>query len=48
MQLSNHKLVERGVQMIVDEINVSRDLAKSLLKEHGSVRKAVDEFQKSI
>ena len=47
MQLSNHKLVERGVQMILEEINVSRDLADNLLKEHGSVRKAVDEFQKT-
>ena len=47
MQLSNHKLVERGVQMILEEINVSRGVAESLLKEYGSVRKAVDEFQKA-
>jgi N-acetylmuramic acid 6-phosphate etherase len=32
MQLSNHKLVERGVQMILEEINVSRVIAESLLK----------------
>ncbi|HEX8561440.1 MAG TPA: N-acetylmuramic acid 6-phosphate etherase [Flavobacterium sp.] len=42
MQLSNNKLVDRGVKMIMGEIPVSYEEAWRLLEEHGSVRKAVD------
>ncbi|MFA7274192.1 MAG: N-acetylmuramic acid 6-phosphate etherase [Crocinitomicaceae bacterium] len=42
MQLSNHKLVDRGARMIQTSLNCSYDKAKELLLEHGSVRKAVD------
>lgn len=42
MQLSNEKLVERGVQMIMQESGVGRDEAHELLLTHGSVRNAVD------
>ncbi|GGA88384.1 N-acetylmuramic acid 6-phosphate etherase [Flavobacterium palustre] len=42
MQLSNNKLVDRGTKMIMGEIPVSYEEASQLLKEHGSVRKAVD------
>ena len=42
MQLSNAKLVDRGTKMIMGEIPVSYEEAAQLLKEHGSVRKAVD------
>lgn len=42
MQLSNSKLVDRGIKMIMGEIPVSYEEASELLKEHGSVRKAVD------
>lgn len=42
MQLSNHKLIDRGVNMIVDEINIPYDDAKKLLEQYGSVRAAVD------
>jgi N-acetylmuramic acid 6-phosphate etherase len=45
MQLSNNKLVDRGVKMIMDEINVSYEKAEQLLNEHGSVRRAVEAFQ---
>lgn len=41
MQLSNDKLVNRGIKMIIDEINIGESLAKKLLLEHKSVRKAV-------
>jgi N-acetylmuramic acid 6-phosphate etherase len=41
MQLSNSKLVDRGVKMIMGEIPVSYEEASELLKKHGSVRKAV-------
>jgi N-acetylmuramic acid 6-phosphate etherase len=42
MQLTNHKLVDRGTRMIMQEIGVDEATAASLLKEQGSVRKAVD------
>ncbi|MEO6177730.1 MAG: N-acetylmuramic acid 6-phosphate etherase [Flavobacterium circumlabens] len=44
MQLSNVKLVDRGVKMIMGEIPVSYEEASDLLKKHGSVRKAVDNY----
>ena len=46
MQLSNDKLVDRGVKMIMSEIAVSYEKAAELLKEFGSVRKAVDDYNK--
>ncbi len=46
MQLSNNKLVDRGVKMIMEELNVQYERAEELLKEHGSVRKAIDSFLK--
>lgn len=42
MQLSNNKLVDRGVKMIMGEIDVTYDQAAELLETHGSVRKAVE------
>jgi len=42
MQLTNHKLVDRGTQMVADELNVSYEIAADLLSKHGSVRKAVE------
>jgi N-acetylmuramic acid 6-phosphate etherase len=42
MQLSNKKLVERGIKMVMEELKISFEQAKSLLEKHGSVRKAVD------
>jgi N-acetylmuramic acid 6-phosphate etherase len=42
MQLTNIKLVGRGVKMIMDELQVSEEEADKLLKQFGSVRKAVD------
>ena len=44
MQLSNAKLVDRGVKMIMGEIPVSYEKASELLTKYGSVRKAVDNF----
>ncbi len=46
MQLSNDKLVDRGTQMIMKEINVDYQTANKLLLEFGSVRKAVDSYKK--
>ena len=45
MQLSNDKLVDRGVRMIMSEIAVSYEKAAELLQEHGSVRKAVNSYK---
>lgn len=47
MQLSNNKLVDRGVKIIMDEIKVDFDTAEALLKVHGSVRKAIEGYQKA-
>ncbi|RXG23203.1 N-acetylmuramic acid 6-phosphate etherase [Leeuwenhoekiella aequorea] len=41
MQLSNDKLVDRGIRMIQAELQVSNEEAAKLLKEYGSVRGAV-------
>jgi N-acetylmuramic acid 6-phosphate etherase len=46
MQLSNDKLVDRGVKMIMSEIAVDYKKAAELLAQFGSVRKAVDNYQK--
>jgi N-acetylmuramic acid 6-phosphate etherase len=44
MQLSNHKLIDRGTRMIMEAVGVNLQLAASLLQQHGSVRKAVDSY----
>jgi N-acetylmuramic acid 6-phosphate etherase len=46
MQLTNLKLVERGVRMVMNEINVSHEEASELLHLYGSVRNAVDNYKK--
>lgn len=46
MQLTNDKLWERAINMIQDKINVSRKDARVLLEKHGSVRKAIEHFEK--
>ena len=38
MQLSNKKLVKRGVEMIVEELKINKEEAAKLLKQHQSVR----------
>jgi N-acetylmuramic acid 6-phosphate etherase len=45
MQLSNDKLVDRGVKMIMGEIPVTYEKAAELLLKFGSVRKAVDNWE---
>lgn len=46
MQLSNNKLIDRGVKMILEEVNISYEEARALLKIHGSVRNVVNELKK--
>ena len=45
MQLSNVKLIDRGVRMIMGEIPVSYEEAEKLLNQYGSVRKAVENYK---
>ena len=41
MQLTNNKLIKRGVQMLMDELKITQSNAEVLLKKYGSVRKAL-------
>ena len=41
MQLSNNKLVERGIKMVQEALQVDVATAKGLLEKHGSVREAI-------
>jgi N-acetylmuramic acid 6-phosphate etherase len=43
MQLTNHKLVERGILMIMEELkHISREEATALLTKYGSVKNVMD------
>lgn len=42
MQLTNKKLIDRGTRMIMEALHISEAEAEQLLKQYGSVRKAVD------
>ncbi|MFI8378103.1 N-acetylmuramic acid 6-phosphate etherase [Leeuwenhoekiella sp. NPDC079379] len=46
MQLSNDKLVDRGVRMIQAELDIDTNEAAHLLKKYGSVRAAVTNYIK--
>ena len=41
MQLSNQKLIERGTRFLVEELEISKEKAKELLLEYGSVREVL-------
>jgi N-acetylmuramic acid 6-phosphate etherase len=42
MQLSNHKLIDRGIKMIMKQLNVSYSEANNLLQKHGNVRNVLN------
>lgn len=44
MQLSNDKLVERAILMVMNELKVDQPTATELLNKHGNVRNAVNAF----
>jgi N-acetylmuramic acid 6-phosphate etherase len=46
MKLSNDKLVNRGIQMLVEELPISPEKARKLLQEFGSVRNALKQYKK--
>ncbi len=41
MKLSNTKLVDRAIRMIIDELHIDRDRAEKLLEEHKNVREVI-------
>lgn len=45
MQLSNNKLVDRGIRMVMDALSISEGEARELLDTHGSVRRAVNAYK---
>jgi len=45
MQLSNNKLVDRGIKMIMTALDIDRDLAEKLLQKHGNVRNAINSYE---
>jgi N-acetylmuramic acid 6-phosphate etherase len=45
MQLTNEKLIDRGVKMIMDELKIDQQEAERLLKKYGNVRGAIDSKQ---
>ena len=46
MQLTNSKIIERGTRMVMDKTGVSdRRAAAKLLKKHGSVKKAIENYK---
>ena len=47
MQLSNHKLIARGVKMIQNELGISKEEALTLLDTHKNVRAAINFFNES-
>ena len=47
MQLTNHKLVDRAVNMIMNETGTDAETAQTLLDAYGSVRKAVENANKN-
>lgn len=48
MQLSNEKLVDRGIKMVMEQLNLTDyKLAKELLLQNGSVKKAVEASRRS-
>jgi N-acetylmuramic acid 6-phosphate etherase len=45
MQLSNNKLVDRGVKMVMSELGVSAEEASKLLEKYQSVRASVKAYK---
>ncbi len=44
MQLSNNKLVNRGVQMVMKELRIDESFATELLQKYGNVRNAINNY----
>ncbi len=46
MQMSNEKLVQRAIKMVMEETNVNYDVALKAIEKNKSVRKAIDEINR--
>lgn len=46
MKLSNDKLVNRAINMVKDELQISEEEATALINTHGNVRNAIDHYKK--
>ncbi|NER10846.1 N-acetylmuramic acid 6-phosphate etherase [Muriicola jejuensis] len=46
MQLSNNKLVDRGTRYLMDSLGLDYEKATEVLREYGSVKKAMDAYGK--
>lgn len=44
MQLSNNKLVDRGIRMIMEELSIDRAKASAILEQYGNVRDAISKY----
>lgn len=47
MQMTNAKLVERGILMLINELNISREDATLLLDKYKNVRAAIEHFKRN-
>lgn len=45
MQLSNNKLVDRGIKMVMESTGLDYEKANKLLQEHGNVRDAINAYK---
>ena len=46
MQLTNEKLIDRGVKILMDTLKIDHyEAAKNLLIQHGSVSKAIESYR---
>ncbi len=45
MKLSNNKLVDRGVKMLINELNVTQEIAEKLLDKYQNVRLAIQNYK---
>ncbi|SFJ35924.1 N-acetylmuramic acid 6-phosphate etherase [Myroides guanonis] len=45
MKMTNTKLIQRGAQMLMDELQISIEEANNLLLEHKQVRKAIEHYK---
>lgn len=47
MQLSNNKLIERAIKMVVENTNCTQERARTLLTKYGSVREVINVINKN-
>lgn len=47
MQLSNKKLTQRGIRMLMDELSIDEKSAKEMLDKHKSVKRVLDIYRKN-